>query len=94
MTTKTKWTMNETQKAFVGALGDGSVKSLRQINAELGKDIKTGSVNTLITKGIVVSVADGVEYNAEIVETRVYANGLKVVINKQVAKTETGYKLA
>ena len=41
----TNWTPNETQKLFLGALADGTVKSLKQINAELGKEIKTGSIN-------------------------------------------------
>ena len=56
-TTNTKWTANETQKTFLKALADGKTKSLRQINAELGKDIKTGSVNTLISKGYVETIA-------------------------------------
>lgn len=88
------WQPNETQKIFLGALADGKVKSLRQINTELGKDIKTGSVNTLITKGYVESIADGVEYTAKITETRVYADGTEIVISKEKVATETGYKLA
>ena len=88
------WQPNETQKIFLGALADGKVKSLRQINTELGKDIKTGSVNTLITKGYVESIADGVEYTAKITETRVYADGTEIVISKEKIATETGYKLA
>ena len=92
-TTNTKWTANETQKTFLKALADGKVKSLRQINAELGKEIKTGSVNTLISKGYVKSIADGVEYVAKIVETRTYADGVEIVIEKSTTKTETGYQL-
>ena len=92
-TTNTKWTANETQKTFLKALADGKVKSLRQINAELGKEIKTGSVNTLISKGYVKSIADGVEYTATIVETRTYADGTQVVIEKTAPKTETGYQV-
>lgn len=88
------WTPNETQKTFLGALADGKVKSLRQINAELGKEIKTGSVNTLITKGLVKSIADGVEYSVKVVETRVYADGTEIVINKEKTASETGYQLA
>ena len=42
-TTKTSvWTPNDKQKAFMGAIADGQVKSLRQINNELGMDLKTG----------------------------------------------------
>lgn len=94
MATKTtKWTPNETQKAFLGALADGKVKSLRQINAELGREIKTGSINTLIAKGMVQSIADGVEYTSTVVETRTYADGTQVVIEKTAPKTETGYQV-
>ena len=87
------WTPNETQKTFLGALADGKVKSLSQINAELGKEIKTGSVNTLITKGLVKSIADGVEYSVKVVETRTYADGTEIVINKEKTASETGYQL-
>ena len=87
------WTPNETQKTFLGALADGKVKSLRQINAELGKEIKTGSVNTLITKGLVKSIADGVEYSVKVVETRTYADGTEIVISKEKTASETGYQL-
>lgn len=91
--TKSTWTPNETQKAFLGALADGKIKSLRQINAELGREIKTGSINTLIAKGMVQSIADGVQYTATVVETRTYADGTQVVIEKTAEKTETGYQV-
>ena len=91
---QTKWQPNETQKLFLGALADGTVKSLRQINMALGKEIKTGSVNTLITKGMVVSIPDGVEYTAKIVETRMYADGTEITTEKIKPATETGYQLA
>ena len=48
----TKWTMNETQKSFLNALKDGA-KTLEQINATRETEIKTGSINTLKTKGYV-----------------------------------------
>ena len=88
------WQPNETQLAFLGALADGTVKSLRQINLALGKEIKTGSVNTLITKGKVKSIPDGVEYSVVIKETRTYADGTEIVIEKTKTATETGYQLA
>lgn len=91
--TKKVWTPNDTQKLFLGALADGKVKSLKQINAELNKEIKTGSINTLISKGMVKSIIDGVEYSVDIVETRVYADGTKIVIEKSKTTCETGYKL-
>ena len=87
------WTPNETQKTFLGALADGKVKSLRQINAELGKEIKTGSINTLISNGMVKSIADGVEYSVKVVETRTYADGLVITTEKSKKDTETGYRL-
>lgn len=90
----TNWTPNETQKIFMEALADGTVKSLKQINNALGKEIKTGSVNTLITKGKVISIPDGVEYTATITETRVYADGTELTITKTKTSTETGYQLA
>lgn len=91
---KTNWSMNDTQKTFLGALADGQVKSLKQINAELGTNIKTGSINTLITKGIVKSIADGVEFSVKVVETRTYADGTEIVIEKTKVDTETGYQMA
>ena len=84
----------EKAKAFMDALSKDTLKSLKEVNHELGTDIRTGSINTLIVKGLVVSVADGVEYTAKVVETRTYPNGAVIVIEKEVTKTETGYKLA
>lgn len=91
---KTNWTMNETQKAFVGALQDGQIKSLKQVNAALGMNIVTGSIVTLISKGIVKSLPDAVEYNVKVVEVRTYADGTEITIEKTKVATETGYQLA
>ena len=90
---KTTWTPNDNQKKFMGALADGGTKSLRQINNELKTDLKTGSINTLITKGLVESVPDGVEYEVVIVETRTYADGLVITSEKTKKDKETGYRL-
>lgn len=49
------WTPNETQKLFMGALADGSEKTLAEISTQVGKEIKTGSINTLVSKGLVIS---------------------------------------
>ena len=46
---KTEWTMNETQKGFLGALANGG-KTLEQINAGRETEIKSGSINTLAVK--------------------------------------------
>ena len=93
-TTKTSvWTPNDKQKAFMGAIADGQVKSLRQINNELGMDLKTGSITALITKDIVESVPDGVEFSVVIVETRTYSDGLVITTQKEKTDTETGYRM-
>lgn len=94
MATKTNWTPNEKQTMFMGALADGSVKSLRQINHALGTNLAPGAINTLMIKGLVVSIPDGVEYTSTVVEKRVYADGTEITINKTKTDTETGYKLA
>ena len=52
------WTPNETQRDFMKGLADApDGLTLAEINAKLGKEIKTGSINTLLTKGLVI--ADG-----------------------------------
>ena len=94
MAKQTNWQPNETQKLFLGALADGTVKSLKQINHSLGKDIKTGSVVTLITKELVKSIPDGVEYSVKVVETRTYSDGTEIIVEKEKTATETGYQLA
>jgi hypothetical protein len=91
---QTNWQPNEKQKLFLGALADGNVKSLRQINAQLGVEIKSGSIVALIGKGMVKSIADGVEYSVKIVETRTYADGTEIVVEKTKVDYETGYQLA
>jgi hypothetical protein len=49
------WTMNETQKAFMGVLA-GYPDGVTMFELKLaGHDFKTGSINTLITKGLVVT---------------------------------------
>ena len=94
MAKQTNWQPNETQELFLGALADGTVKSLKQINHSLGKDIKTGSVVTLITKELVKSIPDGVEYSVKVVETRTYSDGTEIIVEKEKTATETGYQLA
>jgi hypothetical protein len=88
-----KWTANDTQKQFMGALNKDNYLSLKQVNAKLGKEIKTGSINTLKVKGLVATKENAVEYKAEIVETRTYADGTVIVIKKEKEDKETGYKL-
>ena len=93
MANKSKWTMNETQKAFMEVLADGSVKSFKQIEIALGKKIATGAVNTLITKGFVKTIDKAVMSTSTIVETRTYEDGTVVVIEKTKPTYETGYQI-
>lgn len=88
-----KWSANETQKSFMGALSKDNYLSLKQINAKLDKEIKTGSINTLKVKGLIATKENAVDYKAEIVETRTYADGTVIVIKKTKEDSETGYKL-
>lgn len=89
-----KWSANETQKSFMGALSKDNYLSLKQINAKLDKEIKTGSINTLKVKGLIITKENAVDYKAEIVETRTYADGTVIVIKKTKEDSEMGYKLA
>lgn len=90
-----EWTPNNTQKQFMGALSKDNYLSLKQVNAKLEKEIKTGSINFLGLngKGLVETKENAVEYKAEIVETRTYADGTEIVIKKTKEGSETGYKL-
>ena len=89
-----KWSANETQKSFMRALSKDNYLSLKQINAKLDKEIKTGSINTLKVKGLIITKENAVDYKAEIVETRTYADGTVIVIKKTKEDSEMGYKLA
>lgn len=89
------WTPNDTQKAFMSVLSKEDYISLKQAEKKLGKKIATGSINALGVngKGLVESKADQVKYTAKIIETRVYADGTEIVIEKEKESYETGYKL-
>lgn len=79
------WTMNETQKAFMEVLKDYA-EGVTMFELKLaGKEFKTGSINTLITKGLVVTDGER-EFECEVVY-----NG--VVVGK-VTKTGKVYRLA
>lgn len=88
-----EWKPNETQKTFLGALEKDSFLSLRQINAKLGTEIKTGSVVILKTKGLMETKESAVEYTAVVKETRTYSNGDVIEIEKTKTESETGYRL-
>ena len=79
-----KWTMNETQKAFMEVLAQYA-EGVTMFELKLaGHDFKTGSINTLITKGLVVTDGER-EFACDVVY-----NG--AVVGK-VTKTGKVYKL-
>ena len=65
MATTTKWTPNEKQKLFLGALADGKALTLAEVSKKVGVEIKPGSINTLIAKGMVQT--EDVSYDCNIV---------------------------
>ena len=65
MATTTKWTPNEKQKLFLGALADGKALTLAEVSKKVRVEIKSGSINTLINKGMVQT--EDVSYDCNIV---------------------------
>ena len=65
MASTTKWTPNEKQKLFLGALADGKALTLAEVLIKVGVEIKSGSINTLIAKGMVQT--EDVSYDCNIV---------------------------
>ena len=83
---QTNWKMNETQKAFMEVLGqypDGVTMFELKL---AGHDFKTGSINTLISKGLVSTDGDEREFQCDVVY-----NGVKVGTVKKTGKV---YRLA
>lgn len=79
-----KWVMNDTQKSFVEILSNNKEQfpdgmTLREIKKVSGKEFKTGSINTLKTKGIVNTdgkrefVAD-IVYDSEVIGHKSYSD--------------------
>ena len=83
---QTNWKMNETQKAFMGVLANYP-DGVTMFELKLaGYDFKTGSINTLITKGLVKTDEAEKEFQCDVVY-----NGVKV---GSVKKTGKVYRLA
>lgn len=62
------WTMNETQKAFIETLkAVGGASTLLEIEAIQGKKFATGSINTLVSKGLVAT--EDITIECKVVET-------------------------
>lgn len=80
------WTPNATQKKFMELVGSYE-NGVTMFELKLaGYEFKTGSVNTLLTKGLVVTEAEEREFQCEVVY-----NGVKV---GTVKKSYTVYRLA
>ena len=85
-----KWEMNDTQKEFVKILGENpDGLTLREIKKNYGKEFKSGSINTLASKGIVNTdgirtfVAD-IVYDNEVIGHKTYND----TVYKLVAQEE------
>ena len=50
---KQNWKPNEKQKLFLDVLADGNAYTLAEISEKVGSEIKSGSINTLISKKMV-----------------------------------------
>ena len=84
---QTEWKPNEKQQLFLKVLGeaDGKGLTLAEVSAIAGVEIKSGSINTLISKGMVAT--EDVSYECNIVRKD---NGEIVGSTK---KTVKAYKL-
>ena len=84
---QTEWKPNEKQQLFLKVLGeaDGKGLTLAEVSAIAGVEIKSGSINTLIGKGMVAT--EDVSYDCNIVRKD---NGEIVGSTK---KTVKAYKL-
>lgn len=79
------WTMNETQKAFIETLkAMGGTATLLEIEATQGKEFATGSINTLISKGLVATEDTTIKY--KIVETFTFG---ETIYTKEKPATKT-----
>lgn len=63
-TTKTtKWTANEKQKDFLEVLSNYQKPvTLAQIESDTGKKFATGTINTLVARGLVTTVDAEIEF--------------------------------
>jgi hypothetical protein len=92
MAKNTKWKPNETQTLFLNILkGSNEPLTLAQVSHIAGVEIKSGSINTLISKEI-VSTCD-LEIKVKVVETEIYANGLEITKEKEKLVSKKGYAI-
>ena len=84
---QTTWTPNETQTRFMKILGENpDGMTLREIKSKYGVEFKTGSINTLLSKGK-VRKADGtrdftadIVYNGEVIGHKSYSDTIYVLV--------------
>ncbi len=85
-----EWSMNDTQKGFLKALGKGGL-TLEQINNGRETEIKSGSINTLTSKGYVTT--EKVDYPATETLVVKYPDGVEVTTKKDKTVSRTVYTL-
>ncbi len=92
MAKNTNWKPNETQTLFLNILkGSNEPLTLAQVSHIAGVEIKSGSINTLISKEI-VSTCD-LEIKVKVVETEIYTNGLEITKEKEKLVSKKGYAI-
>ena len=87
MADRKQWEMNDTQKKFVEILKENpDGMTLREIKKAYGVEFKTGSINTLKTKGIVNT--DGkrefsadIVYDGEVIGHKSYADTVYALVD-------------
>lgn len=89
-TTKTtKWTPNEKQKDFLEILSNYSEPvTLAQIESDTGKKFATGTINTLVSRNLVITSDTEIEF------IEVLASDHNKVISGIRRKTVKAWKLA
>lgn len=92
MAKNTNWKPNETQTLFLNILkGSETPLTLAQVSHIAGVEIKSGSINTLISKEL-VSTCD-LEIKVKVVETEIYENGLEITKEKEKLVSKKGYAI-
>lgn len=82
--------MNDTQKTFLKALSKGGL-TLEQVNNGRETEIKTGSINTLVTKGYVVT--EDADFNATETLVVKYPDGIEITKTKDKTVSRKVYSL-
>ena len=85
------WKPNETQALFLNILKNSDKPlTLAQISNIAGVEVKSGSINTLITKEL-VSTCD-IEVNVRVVETELYDN-MEITKTKEKIVNKKAYSI-